>query len=284
MPTVSAILKAVQHPIRRQILDVLNQNISPVEYSRLLHLTEESTGKLNYHLKILGDILEKKNEGYLLSIKGKNILNWLHHLIDEGEAMETDRPSVVIEKLTPMSSLRTNYQLQSLIIYTIVAIVHLVLSYLIVGRIKFGILGWIFLGTEMLVLWFISMYCNQITYNITDTEVEVFKGVITHTTKIVPYRTITNVEVKQGPFDRLFNMQTVEISTAGKTAHGPEERLVGMANGLEIKETILERMRLLNPPDFMANVSVPENNVVPILQELQSLNQVISTSKENRES
>ncbi|MCE7737334.1 MAG: hypothetical protein GPJ54_20765, partial [Candidatus Heimdallarchaeota archaeon] len=43
----------------------------------------------------------------------------------------------------------------------------------------------------------------------------------------------------------------------------------------EIKETILERIRLLNPPDFLVGTgktNAESVNALPILRELQSLN------------
>ena len=41
------------------------------------------------------------------------------------------------------------------------------------------------------------------------------KGVINITEKSIPFRTITNIAVRKGIFDRLFNLGTVRIETAG---------------------------------------------------------------------
>jgi membrane protein YdbS with pleckstrin-like domain len=88
----------------------------------------------------------------------------------------------------------------------------------------------------------IGMYFRSIIYEIVDDEIHVFRGIITKTRKIVPYRTITNLDVKQGPYDRLLNLGTIEIQTAGYSAQktGPEERLDGLpASEVEQIQTYL---------------------------------------------
>lgn len=76
----------------------------------------------------------------------------------------------------------------------------------------------------------IILYYNSMHYEIVDDEVHVNRGIITKTRKIVPYRTITNIEIKRGPFDRILGIGTIEIQTAGFSSHkmGPEERLDGL--------------------------------------------------------
>ena len=107
MPSVSALLKSVQHPTRRQILNKLSESPSSIQYSELLYFTEQSTGKLNYHLRALNDIIIKSETevGYILTPKGRNIVKWLNNLVSEGDPIETDRPSVVFNRIFPAKSL-----------------------------------------------------------------------------------------------------------------------------------------------------------------------------------
>jgi hypothetical protein len=68
----------LKHPIRRKVILALgaNKNLSYVE---LLNITEAAnTGKFNYHLKILGDLIEKSSDGkYCLTEKGTLALQFL---------------------------------------------------------------------------------------------------------------------------------------------------------------------------------------------------------------
>ncbi|MFQ5999548.1 MAG: winged helix-turn-helix domain-containing protein [Candidatus Bathyarchaeia archaeon] len=63
--------KILKHPIRRRI--VLTLEKKELTYVELMKLVEvENTGKLNYHLKILGDLIEKGGNGkYRLTEKGQ---------------------------------------------------------------------------------------------------------------------------------------------------------------------------------------------------------------------
>ena len=89
---------------------------------------------------------------------------------------------------------------------------------------------------------FIVLYYNSMHYEIVEDEVHVNRGIITKTRKIVPYRTITNIEIKRGPFDRLLKIGTIELQTAGSSGSkmGPEERLDGLPkNDLDIIQFML---------------------------------------------
>lgn len=271
MPSVSAILKAIQHPKRRQILNFINENPDPISYSDLLPFCDNSTGKLNYHIRTLDDIVDKQDGGYILSTKGETILSWLNKMVEDEDFNDFDRPRVVFSRVYPDPLLFKKYVLMLLLIdfFTLLIPSGLVLYYL-----NFIPPLPIVLVVTGIAIWVIWIYCNSIWYQITDTEIIVHKGVITKTEKIVPYRTVTNIEVKQGIFDRIFNISTVDVHTAGSSKMGPEEGLIGLINGNEIKETILERIRLLNPPNFVQSGSqiATEFHINPILEEFRDLN------------
>ncbi len=69
---LGSLYKILKDPTRRRILSALNERGS-LAYVEILGLLEiEHTGKLNYHLKQLGDLISKDNEGrYGLTEKGK---------------------------------------------------------------------------------------------------------------------------------------------------------------------------------------------------------------------
>lgn len=270
MPSTAAILKSIQHPTRRQILVHLNESYNPVPYTALLPLCDNSTGKLNYHLRTLDDIVEKVEMGYVLSEKGEHLLGWLENIVSMGDQQNKDKPSIVFSRIFPDRSYRTKYYL-ILIISTVLTFSIPVFLYMEL-KLIFPIL--LVLITALVLAGLIHLYYQSIWYQITDTEVVVHKGIITKTVKIVPYRTMTNIELKQGLLDRLFKIGTVDIQTAGITRSGVEEKLVGLIDPEDVKETIIERIRLLNP---LNTTNLRSNNIdisglEIIRSELQSLN------------
>lgn len=64
--------KILRHPLSRRIVLALHKNreLAYVDLMNLLGVV--NTGKLNYHLKILGDLIEKNNAGkYVLTERGE---------------------------------------------------------------------------------------------------------------------------------------------------------------------------------------------------------------------
>ena len=89
------------------------------------------------------------------------------------------------------------------------------------------------------------IYTRTMQFEIYSNEVVVKKGVINRTEKHVPYRTVTNISTRFGLFDKIFGIGTVEIETAGKAGRqsGPEEKIEGITNFVEIRNNVLEELR-----------------------------------------
>ena len=103
----------------------------------------------------------------------------------------------------------------------------------------------------------IPSYVNSIEYSVISEsgesmpEIYVKKGIITVTRKHVPFRTITNIASKIGPFDRLFGIGNVSIETAGYSGanqQGPEEKLEGVIFHEEVRDFILKELRKFRIP------------------------------------
>ncbi len=113
------------------------------------------------------------------------------------------------------------------------------------------------------LFWFIPAllltpkYYNSIEYSVKtqsgDTMPEVYskEGIITITRRHVPFRNITNISSKAGPFDRLFNIGSVHIETAGYSGpnqQGPETALNGIVFYEEVRDFILKELRRYKEP------------------------------------
>jgi predicted transcriptional regulator len=68
----SALHKILKDPTRREILKCLNDK-GPSPYVELMDLAKvTNTGRFNYHLKVLGDLIEKQGDGrYSLTERGR---------------------------------------------------------------------------------------------------------------------------------------------------------------------------------------------------------------------
>jgi membrane protein YdbS with pleckstrin-like domain len=91
-------------------------------------------------------------------------------------------------------------------------------------------------------------------------EIYVKRGVVTITRKHVPFRTITNISSKAGVFDRVFNIGSVQIETAGYSGSnqaGPEVKLEGIVFYEEVRDFILNELRKFKAPYVTGTEVVP---------------------------
>ncbi|MHA2021053.1 MAG: PH domain-containing protein [Candidatus Thorarchaeota archaeon] len=162
------------------------------------------------------------------------------------------------------------------------------LGYLIFGLTgQPGYQGWINVFWEIInpwywlitAIWFIPafilypIYINAFEYSViaksgeTMPEIYVKKGLINITRKHVPFRTITNISSRAGPFDRLFKIGSIEVETAGQSGAssmgGPEEKLEGIVFYEELRDFILRELRRFKDPYVTGTeVVLPEDEQV----------------------
>jgi len=137
------------------------------------------------------------------------------------------------------------------------------------------------------------IYVRSIEYSVTGQsgetlpEIYVKKGIINITRKHVPFRTITNISSRAGPFDRAFGIGTVEIETAGYSGpqhRGPEEKLEGIKFYEEVRDFILRELRRFREPYTLTTevvrpheepaskiVGAADDEMVRILREIRDL-------------
>jgi len=144
---------------------------------------------------------------------------------------------------------------------------------------------WIFLVAN--AVWMIPAfalipaYYRSVEYELGDEEVVVHVGIITKTIKTVPYRTVTNIEVKRGLLDRWLGIGGISVHTAGYSAQGgPEIKLSGLEGYEGIHSEISTALRRFRARGGTATFDVGETPAsvqdVPqlltnILEELRAL-------------
>lgn len=96
----------------------------------------------------------------------------------------------------------------------------------------------------LIALWPVNMYYRSIRYELHEDEVVVIVGIITKSVKHVPFRTVTNLKVARGPFDRLFGLGSLAIQTAGMSGTtGAEENLQGLTDVQDVYERVARELR-----------------------------------------
>ena len=122
----------------------------------------------------------------------------------------------------------------------------------------------------------IPIYLRSIEYSViseegtTASEIFVKKGIINITRKHVPFRTITNISSRAGPFDRLFGIGSIEVETAGYSGSmtSAEEKLEGITFYEELRDFILRELRKFKDPYVTGTEVVhPVEDSVPRLDD-----------------
>lgn len=141
------------------------------------------------------------------------------------------------------------------------------------------------------VLLYTPLYYRSVEFSVkaesgeTMPEVYVKKGVLTISRKHVPFRTITNISSKAGPFDRLFKIGSVHIETAGYSGSqqaGPEVKLEGVVFYEEVRDFILNELRKFKAPYVIGTEIVhPIEEPVPKMEGLDD--EILITLREIRD-
>jgi len=199
--------------------------------------------------------------------------------------------SIVIK---PNRGLITKIALLWLVIFILVAGFCGLMGYFIGMDSGRGTLG-LLIGVGGNLVWLLPAlmltepYYNTFQYEIQDDEVIVRQGLITRSVKHVPYRTVTNLEIKRDPFDRMLNLGSLRIQTAGMSGQsGAEENLTGLPDVDHIYDvvvTALRRYRGALPPTQAGEESfgVPPvldaaqaQTLAAILQEVRAIREAVS--------
>jgi hypothetical protein len=102
-----AIIQAISHSERREILRIMQRQPEGTRYSAILGETQLTTSKLNYQLNELQGLIEKNQEGlYCLTLLGQksiNILDSINQNLEDGvelaPMLENQRKKYITKKL-----------------------------------------------------------------------------------------------------------------------------------------------------------------------------------------
>jgi membrane protein YdbS with pleckstrin-like domain len=143
------------------------------------------------------------------------------------------------------------------------------------------ILFWVLGGLAALVLLFIiwtRLYYDSMWYELHDDEMRWKRGVIFRRTGIVPYNRITNIDIRQGPVMRAFDISTLSIQTAGYSGKAQAEiRIEAIVHAEELRELIRTMVRVSSGGDGTGTGgAVPARVIAPadlqqVLDEMRAI-------------
>ncbi len=127
-------------------------------------------------------------------------------------------------------------------------LVSLLLPTIVLSTLGFVFLdtwGWVVLGTLValalfLTLWYVPARYERWRWQLTDLAVELRFGVIVRQQETVPYFRIQQIDIVQGPLDRILDLATLQVTTASASGSAS---LPGIANddAPTVRAGLLER-------------------------------------------
>lgn len=202
--------------------------------------------------------------------------------------MVQQSPYPLNTQFKPAAALQTSFIINFLLVLLLIAgctvlpvIFGTGLDLFIIGAVGAGMLILIVLY----VVW-VRLYYESMWYELREDEMSWKRGVWFHTTGIVPYNRITNLDIKQGPVMRALGISTLALQTAGYSGQAvPEIRIEGMEHAEELREILRSLVRQTSTRGDGtggANLSGPSSAISTdqkILDELVKIRLVLEQQK-----
>ena len=154
--------------------------------------------------------------------------------------------------LRPEKEQRTLWFITWVIVFVIGTPFWIVVPFFVADiLIFFGVFLFVWLVIMILVAIWIPAAFKALEYTIDDDGVKMSGGVVWKKYVTVPYSKITNVDITRGPLQRLYNIGTIHVQTAGaagKQGEKAELKLAGIRDLEKVREVIIENIKDLNYP------------------------------------
>lgn len=189
---------------------------------------------------------------------------------------------------SPRTILPDRGYLAKLYANTVLVFVVFVLPWVFMGLIPE--LGWTYVLLFLLanVLWLLPtfvllpLYYRSIRYELREDEIVVFKGIITRSVKVVPYRTVTNLHLTRGPIDRLLGLGTLKVETAGLSGQTTSEAtLAGLQDYDGVHQLVREELRryrrISGATTTEGAPAEPDQALGLLLQEVREIKEILKS-------
>ena len=135
---------------------------------------------------------------------------------------------------------------------------------------------------SLVVIW-IQLYYKRMSYKLTQIEMEWSRGVWFRRMGIVLYNRITNIDIKQGPFQRRLGIASLMIQTAGYSAPShrgsAEIKIEGIKQHEELRELIMQFVRSQKSVGVVGTFQEEKSTNVSMLDELKKIRELLEQSQ-----
>jgi len=181
---LDAIIRAINHPERRQIISILKNLAEGVRYTALLGETRLTTAKLNYQLNELDGLIQKTSDGlYTLTELGRRAAAILDNIENNLQGDLELEPIIDITRREKIKK-TTDYIFTAIMI--IYSIVPLILTYFYLAEpaanipVSLIVLSYLIIGVFIVGLNYARKKFPHLIYGLYEIFNEIVKG-ITHT-------------------------------------------------------------------------------------------------------
>lgn len=125
------------------------------------------------------------------------------------------------------------------------------------------------------------LFFHTIRYELDNRYITKASGVLWKKRRSIPLEKITNLDVRQGPIERILGYGKIWVFTPSTGAATPEEKLAGITQPHDIKQTMIERSENAEqPPSMIKQKSNIESNeaMVSLLSDIRDSLKNIETS------
>jgi len=125
-------------------------------------------------------------------------------------------------------------------------------------------------GIFMAVSLFLVLYFFSISYVLDDKYLTRMSGVLWKQRRSIPLEKLTNLDVRQGPIERILGFGQLWLFTPSTGSDKPEEKLIGIVKPHQLRETILAKK------DGMSSTpTLREESKDPVLEALKEIKNVL---------
>lgn len=143
----------------------------------------------------------------------------------------------------------------------------------------------IVLFLHIVVLPLLKLWINNLAYVIETDRIIIKKGILSKIEQNIPFSAITDFMFHRSPYDRILNIGSIRIQTAGQSvnATGYEGSLDGLINYNELYNVLREKLNTKNTSAIdgknnLVNFSTPDL-LTKILMELTAIRELMENNK-----
>lgn len=152
---------------------------------------------------------------------------------------------------------------------------------------KLAFVLWLIALGCIFLIWIISvpiiiLWIRNLEYHIDEERITIHKGILTKIQQNIPYRAITDFMLHRSLYDRLLNIGSIRVQTAGQTTTptGYEGNFAGLIDWENLLEELRLRVKKYNEIHHVQSGKIdiiqPEQDLfAALLKELKSIRQLL---------